>query len=156
EGTFSVSFQSKSSSVAQAISIVNEEIERLRTTKVGVEELSTAIIHAVEVLPLRFGSPGQKVAQFADDYYSKLPEDYWQKYTRRVRAVTAEEIQRVARKYLQPERFVFLVVGDVDTIMLGNPDRSQYSIAKLAGPRGMTRILLPDPLTLVYPARVGQ
>jgi zinc protease len=151
EGTFSVSFQSKSPSVAQAISIVDEEIERLRTTKVGAEELSTAISHAVEILPLRFGSPGLKAAQFANDYYAKLPEDYWQKYNQRVRAVTADEIQRVARKYLQPDKLVFLVVGDVDTIVRGNPDRPQYSIAKLAGPRGVTRIPLPDPLTMVYP-----
>src|SRR5262249_24142573 len=102
EGTFSVSFQSKSPSVAQAIAIVNEEIERLGSAKVGAEELLTALSHAVEVLPLRFGSPGLKAGQFANDYYSRLPEDYWQMYSQRVRAVTVDEIQRVARKYLQP------------------------------------------------------
>ena len=151
EGTFSVSFQSKSPSVAQAITIVNEEIERLRATKVGAEELSTAIGHAVEALPLRFASPGLKAAQFAGDYYSKLPEDYWQKYSERVKAVTADEVQRVARKYLHPDKLVILAVGDVDTIQRGNADRSQYSIAKLAGGRGVVRIPLPDPLTMVYP-----
>ena len=152
EGTFSVSFQSKSPSVAQAIAIVNEEIERLRTTKVSAEELSTAIGHAVEALPLRFASPGLKAAQFANDYYSKLPEDYWQKYSSRVGAVTADEIQRVARTYLHPDKLAILAVGDVDTMLRGNPDRAQYSIAKLAGDRGVIRIPLPDPLTMIYPA----
>jgi zinc protease len=146
-----VGFQSKSPSVAQAITIVNEEIERLRTTKVGAEELSLAIGHAVEGLPLRFATPGQKAAQFANDYFSKLPEDYWQKYSQRVNAITADEIQRVARKYLQPDKLAILAVGDVDTILRGNPDRPQYSMVKLAGERGVIPIPLPDPLTMVYP-----
>ena len=151
EGTFSVGFQSKSPSVAQAITLVVEEIERLRTTKVGAEELSTAIGHAVEALPLRFATPGLKAAQFANDYFTRQPEDYWQKYTARVTAVTGDEIQRVARKYLQPDKLVILAVGDVDTMVRGNPDRPQYSIAKLAGARGVVTIPLPDPLTMVYP-----
>ena len=66
-------------------------------------------------------------------------------------AVTGDEIQRVARKYLQPDKLVILAVGDVDTMVRGNPDRPQYSIAKLAGARGVVTIPLPDPLTMVYP-----
>jgi len=152
EGVFTVGFQSKSPSVAQAITLVTEEIERLRSTKVSAEELSTAIGHAVEALPTRFGTPGLKAAQFANDYFTKLPEDYWQKYSQRVTAITADEIQRVARKYLQPDKLAILAVGDVDTMLRGNPDRPQYSIAKLARDRGVVPIPLPDPLTMVYPA----
>jgi zinc protease len=152
EGVFTVGFQSKSASVAQAIAIVAEEIERLRTTKPGAEELSTAISHAIEALPLRFSTPGLKAAQFANDYYTKLPEDYWQKYSQRVGAVTADEVQRVAQKYLHPDQLAMLAVGDVDTMLRGNPDRPQFSITKTAGDRGVVRIPLPDPLTMVYPA----
>ena len=67
-------------------------------------------------------------------------------------AVTADELQRVARKYLQPDKLVILAVGDVDTMLRGNPDRPRFSIAKLAGARGAIRIPLPDPFTMVYPA----
>src|SRR5262249_44563727 len=79
DGVFAVGFQSKSPTVAQAVSIVIEEMERLRTTKVGAEELSIAIGHAVEALPLRFATPAQKASQFANDEYTRLPEDYWRK-----------------------------------------------------------------------------
>ena len=58
----------------------------------------------------------------------------------------------MARKYLHPDQLTILAVGDVDTMMKGNPDRPQYSIAKLAGERGVIAIPLPDPLTMVYPA----
>src|SRR6185503_12011266 len=101
EGVFTVGFQSKSPSVAQAITIVNEEIERFRTTKVGAEELSLAIGHAVEGVPLRFATPGQKAAQFANAYFFKLPGDDGVPCSKRVDAIPADEIQRVARKYLQ-------------------------------------------------------
>jgi Predicted Zn-dependent peptidases len=151
EGVFSAGFQSKNPSVAQAIAIVIEEIKRLQDTKVGAEELATAINRAVETLPLRFATAGGKASQFAGDYFSGLPEDYWQKYRQRVSAVKPEEIQRVAKKYLHPGELVILAVGDADAILRGNPDRPQYSIGGLAGDRGVVRIPLPDPLTMVYP-----
>ena len=151
DGVFSVALQSKSPSVAQAIAISIEEIERLQTAKVSKEELDTAINHAVESLPLRFSTAGRRAGQFASDYYTRLPEDYWQKYRERIGALTADEVQRVARKYLHPDQMVILAVGDADAILRGNPDRPQYSIAKLAGDRGVTRIPLPDPRTMIFP-----
>ena len=150
-GVFAVELQSKSPSVAQAIAISIEEMQRLQTAKVSAEELETATNSAVEGLPLRFSTAGRKAGQFASDYYTHLPEDYWQNYTRRIRALTADEIQRVARKYLHPDQLVILAVGNADAIMRGNPDRPQYSISKLAGDRGVTRLPLPDPLTMLYP-----
>jgi len=152
EGVYLAALQSKSPSVAQAMSIVVEEMDRLKNTKISAEELATTINYAVETLPGRFSTAGQKAAQFASDFYTKLPEDYWQKYRQRVTAVTADEIQRVARKYLHSDQLVILAVGDVDTMLKGNPDRPQFSIDKLAGTRGVRRIPLPDPFTMVYPA----
>jgi zinc protease len=152
EGVFYAGFQSKSPSVAQAIAIVIEEMKRLQDTKVTADEVATAINRAVESLPLQFSTAGRKASQFAYDYYSRLPEDYWQRYRQRITAVTPDEIQRVARKYLHPDQLVILAVGDADTMLRGNLDRPQYSIAKLAGDRGVVRIPLPDPLTMIYPA----
>ena len=151
DGVFAVELQSKSPSVAQAIAISIEEMQRLQTSKVTAEELETAVNSAVEGLPLRFSTAARKAGQFASDYYTHLPEDYWQNYSRRIRALTADEIERVARKYLHPDRMVILAVGDADAILRGNLDRPQYSISKLAGDRGVTRISLPDPLTMLYP-----
>jgi zinc protease len=152
EGVFFAAFQSKSASVAQATAIVMEEIERMRSTKVTAEELTTAVNSAIESLPLRFATASQRAGQFASDAYTKRPADYWQKYTARVKAVTPDEIQRVAQKYLHPEELVILAVGDVDAMLKGNPDKSEYSLMKFAGANGPVRIPLPDPMTLTYPA----
>ncbi|MEO7651250.1 MAG: pitrilysin family protein, partial [Bryobacteraceae bacterium] len=153
EGTFVAGFQSKSPSVAQATAIVLEEIERIRSSPVSAEELANAKNYAMEGMPQRFSTAAHKASQFANDYYTKLPEDYWQKYRQRISTVTVQDIQRVARTYLHPDKLVILAVGDVDTMLRGNPDRPQYSIAKIAGNSAPMRIPLPDPLTMVYPSQ---
>ena len=66
----------------------------------------------------------------------------------RLRALTPDEIQRVAQKYLQPEKLVILAVGNVDAMVAGNLDKPQYQLAKFGS---IERIPLPDPLTMVYP-----
>ena len=40
-----------------------------------------------------------------------LPEDYFDRYRENIAAVTKEDVQRVAGKYLDPDRVVIVVVG---------------------------------------------
>ena len=69
----------------------------------------------------------------------------------RLRALTPDQIQRVAQKYLNPGGLAVLAVGEVDAMLKGNPDKPQFSIGKLTGGKEVTIIPLPDPLTMVYP-----
>ena len=150
-GIFRAAFQSKNPTTSQAIDIIMEEINRLRTTKVSAEELETSKNSAIEVFPRTFATAAQIAGTFAQDEYTKRPADYWANYRARIAAVTADDVQRVAQKYLQPDKLVVLVVGNIDEIAKGNPDRPQHSLAKLARDGQIRRIPLPDPLTLVYP-----
>lgn len=45
-----------------------------------------------------------------------LPDDYFSRYVQNIQAVTADDVQRVARQYIDPNRLVVLVVGDVKLI----------------------------------------
>ncbi len=49
----------------------------------------------------------------------KLPSDYFEKYVQNIQAITAADVQRVAQKYLAPNRFAVVVVGDEKTIEPG-------------------------------------
>jgi zinc protease len=151
-GVFRASFQSKNPTTSQAIEIVLEEINRVRTVKVSAEELETAKNSNIEFFPRIFATAGQIAGTFAQDEYTKRPADYWATYRDRIRAVTAEDVQRVAAKYLHPDQLVVLVVGNIDEITKGNPDKPQYSLLKIAKDGQIRRIPLPDPLTMVYPA----
>ena len=41
-----------------------------------------------------------------------LPDDYYANYLKKVEAVTVEDIQRVAQKYIQPDKMYILAVGN--------------------------------------------
>jgi zinc protease len=150
-GAFRAAFQSKSASTSQAIQIVMEEINRIRTAKVSAEELETAKNSFIETFPLTFATAAQIAGTFAQDEYTKRPADFWDNYRQRIAAVTADDVQRVAQKYLDPSKLVVLVVGNIDDITKGNPDHPEYSLTKLAAQGQIRRIPLPDPLTMVYP-----
>ena len=66
-------------------------------------------------------------------------------------AVTVDDVQSVAQKYLRPEDAVILAVGHVEEMLAGNPDKPQYKFEKFAGDGGIRRIPLPDPMTMEYP-----
>lgn len=149
-GTFRASFQSKNSTCAQAAAIVLEEINRIRTTPVTGSELETAVNQAVEVFPRFFASAGQIAGTFAQDEYTNRPADYWDQFRERIKAVSVADVQRVAQKYLHPDHLIILIVGSIDEIAKGNPDKPEYSITKLISDGQIHRIPLPDPLTMVY------
>ena len=152
-GVFRAAFQSKNPTTSQAIDIIMEEINRVRTTKVSAEELETAKNSFVEVFPRNFATAAQVAGLFAGDEFTKRAPDYWTTYRDRIKAVTVDDVHRVAQKYLQPDKLVVLVVGNIDEISKGNPDKPQHSLLKIAKDGQLRRIPLPDPLTMVYPAQ---
>ena len=150
-GSFQASFQTKSSTVAQAIEIVLEEINRIRDAKVSAEELETVKNSAIEIFPRYFASAATVAGTFANDELTGRDPKFWQTYRDRVRAVTIDDVQRVAQKYLQPDRIVILAVGNVDDMLKGDPDKPQYSFDHIRAGKEIVRIPLPDPSSMVYP-----
>jgi zinc protease len=151
DGIFQASFQSKSPTVAQATAIVLEEIEKTRSQKVTQEELETSINSAVEVFPRFFATAGAIVGTFANDEYTRRKPDFWDTYRDRIRAVTADDVLRVAKKYLAPDKMVILAVGNLAEMLKGNPDKPEFSLNKFSKTGEIQKIPLPDPLTMVYP-----
>jgi zinc protease len=144
-GSFAAIFQSKNETVAQAVAIVREEMERIRSASVTKEEVAAQVNFLVESFPRKFATPTLRAGQFAADFYHGMPEDYWQKYRDRLRAVTPEDVLRVAKQYVQPDKLVVLVVGNAEAVKKGNPDKPNYRLP------AAEMIPLPDPLTMIYP-----
>ena len=149
--TFTAYFQSQNPRSAQAAALVIEEIERIQQDKVSEADLAMAKSYMIEIFPRFLSTAGQIAGTFAGDEYTDREEGFWQKYRERVAAVSADDVLRVAKTYLKPDQLVVLVVGDVEEILAGNPDKPEYSFENLAGEKGITRIPLPDPLTMEYP-----
>ena len=105
-GRFRAGFQSKSSTVAYALQLVYEEIKRMRDTPVTDEELVTIKNNIIQTFPSNFESKAQQASLFAADEYSKRDPLYWSTYRDRIQAVTAADVQRVAKQYLVPEKLI--------------------------------------------------
>jgi predicted Zn-dependent peptidase len=150
EGEFRAAFQSKSSTAAQATQILLDEIERVRTTKVSAEELQTVKTNAIEIFPRFFSTAAAVARTFASDEFTGRDPKYWETYRDKLRAVTVDDVLRVAQKYIHPDKLVVLVVGNVDDVMKGDPDKPAYSFKKILGGKVQT-IPLPDPETMIYP-----
>ena len=151
DGVFRAAFQSRSETVARASAIVLDEINRIRSTLVTEEELCTSIASFVETFSRSFSSASATANLFASDEYTGRDPEYLMHYRDRISTITADDVLRVATQYLQPEQLVVLVVGNLEVIEAGDRDSPEYSLAAIAsGP--ITRIPLPDPLTMEYPS----
>ncbi len=62
--------------------------------------------------PQDFQSVGQIAGQLAELVIYDLPDDYFNNYVQRILAVTKDDVVRVAKKYLDPEKAAIIVVGD--------------------------------------------
>jgi hypothetical protein len=102
---------------------VAEFMEELRGIRGDVpvteRELEFAKQAIVRGFPRSFETPGQIGNRLTDLVLYGLPDDYFNNYSARVRAVTLADVQRVAQKYLDPSRAAVLVVGDRKEIERG-------------------------------------
>ena len=150
-GAFRVSFQSRSETVARAAAIVLEEIERIRSEPVTEAELRTSKASFVDTFSRNFSSAASTARLFANDEYTGRDPSYLVAYRQRIQGVSGDDVLRVAREYLDPDRLVMLVVGDRSTIAAGDPDNPEVTLEGLADSE-ITAILLPDPFTMEYPS----
>ncbi|MBV9209028.1 MAG: insulinase family protein, partial [Acidobacteria bacterium] len=83
------------------------------------EELEFAKQAVIRGYPRTFETPSQIANRLTTLVIYKLPDSYFNDFIPRVRAVTAEDVTRVANKYLDPSRMTVLVVGDRHVIESG-------------------------------------
>ncbi|HLA79598.1 MAG TPA: pitrilysin family protein [Vicinamibacteria bacterium] len=145
-GRFQAAFQSKSRSVAYAAQLVLTEIRKIRETPVAAAELDTIKKGLVESFPGNFESRARSMAVFAGDEFTKRDPGYWSGYRDRIRAVSVEDVQRVAQAHLRPEKLLMLVVGNQQEIDLGD-GQHDVGLAALAGGK-VTVLPLRDPMTM--------
>lgn len=84
------------------------------------------LTRAKNYVALRFPENFQTVSRIANQLTQmvtyNLPDDYFNNYVKRVLSVTKEDVQRVAKKYLDPEKVAIIVVGDQKKIEKGVRD----------------------------------
>ncbi|MGE0639649.1 MAG: M16 family metallopeptidase [Thermoanaerobaculia bacterium] len=145
-GVFGMGYASKNPTVAYAMEILLEEVDRIRREPVTAEELAIARSSAIDTFPRAFESAAQIAGTFAQDELIGRPHSYWTGYRARIGAVTAADVLAVAQKYLHPDELVTLVVGKWSEIAPGDPE-GRATMEQFAGGK-VEHLPLRDPLTL--------
>ena len=70
-------------------------------------------------LPSGFETTGDISRRLEETLVYHLPDDYFSSYVQNIEAVTAADVQRVARKYLAADRVAVVIVGDRKAIEPG-------------------------------------
>jgi len=149
-GHFLTHFSTSGETVALALRMAKEEIERMRSGMVTEEELTTAQNSFIETFPRTFESKPAMLGVFINDEWTGRDPNYWATYRDKVRAVTRADIQNVADEYLRPDELAILIVGPWEAIFTGNvnevdPER-RASMADFFG-GAATQVPLRDPLS---------
>jgi zinc protease len=101
---------------APAMTEFYKEFQRIRDEKVPDSELEEAKRAIVASFALSLESPAELLGDAIVRKIYGFPPDYWDTYPAKVMAVTADDIQRVARKYINPDNLQVVAVGDVSKI----------------------------------------
>lgn len=93
-----------------------KEINRIRDEKVPDGELDDARRSVVAGFALSLEQPAQLLNYAIVRRIYGFPADYWDTYPAKIAAVTADDVQRVARKYFDPATMQIVAVGDASKI----------------------------------------
>jgi zinc protease len=110
-GLFSLAMGTKSESTAAAIDALYEEIDKLQTSPATAEELRRAKDTILNSFVFRFDSKSKVLNEKLLYEFYGYPSDFLERYRAAIDKVTAEDVSRVARKYVHKDQIALLVVG---------------------------------------------
>jgi zinc protease len=111
-GTFGVYSDIRTDVTAPATTEVFNELRRMRDTVMSPDEMRLSKDSITRSMPGRFERGTDAAGSFAELFTYDLPLDYFSKLPDLIGAVTAEQAQRIAQKYIHPEKMIVLAVGD--------------------------------------------
>ena len=119
EGSFQVELQTKNASAREAISLAVGQMKLMQETLVSEKELEGAKKYLIGSFPLMLDTQAKLAGFILQEEYYGLGLDYPEKYPGLIRAVTREDVLRVARSYLHPDQYVLIIVGNLKETALG-------------------------------------
>jgi zinc protease len=141
----------RSATTGETLRLMVDEMWKLIRDRVGDRELEGAQEYATGSFPLTIETPSQIALQVLNAVFYGLDLNQLQTYRERVSAITPDDIQRVARNYIHPDRLTIVLVGDAsafvkqlpgagfdkyDVIPASELDLSSATLRRAPAPRG--------------------
>jgi predicted Zn-dependent peptidase len=111
-GDWSAQTEIKGDVTDKAVGEILGEVKRIRTEPVPDKEFMDKKRSLVASFALSLETPSAILNNYVTSRRYNLPADYWDKYPERLMAITREQVQAAAQKYLDPARLQVVAVGD--------------------------------------------
>jgi zinc protease len=111
-GDFEASTNTRSNATGEVLRLIVDEFWRLQRERVGERELQSAKAYLTGSFPLTIETPDAIATQVLNVLFYGLPVEQLQSFRERVNAVRPDDIERVARFYLRPDRLSVVLVGN--------------------------------------------
>jgi zinc protease len=117
---FTVSAPVQTDKTRESLLEVQRELAGIIGDRPGTEE-ELAQVKAQQTLSLsgRWETNGAVLGSLAEQVQYRLPDDHWQTFAGKVRALTTSDVNAAARRIVDPARCVWIVVGDRAKIEAG-------------------------------------
>src|SRR5690348_16759933 len=116
-GTFRATAEVRTAVTGDSLKEFFYELERIRSDRVSDKEIKDAKSYLMGVFPIRLETQEGLIDHLVQIKMLNLPDDYLDQYRDRVQAVTVEDIQRIAEKYVKPDEAALIVVGDGSSVL---------------------------------------
>ena len=130
-GPFSVASSVRTNVTDSSLVEIFKELRAIRDAPVDAKELERAKAYVALSVPGRFETNAQVAGQLVDLGSYGLPLSSVNDFVARVNAVTAADVQRVARQYIPADKATLVVVGDLAKVRAGIEALNLGSIAVL-------------------------
>src|SRR5688572_30637473 len=111
-GDFVAETDTRTETTGEALRLMIDEFSKLQRQRVGERELSDAQAYLTGSFPLTIETPNDIATQVINHVIYELPVEEISTYRERVQAITPDDIQRVARLYIKPDRLSIVLVGN--------------------------------------------
>jgi len=121
-GEFQVEALTKSSSTVEATNAAMDVLGGLATHPITEEELARAKDNILNSFLFRYDTREKVLTAREELEYYGYPADYLETYHKALEDVTLADVNRAAKKYIQPGKMAVLVVGNESEIKPGLDD----------------------------------
>ncbi len=111
-GDFEAETNTRSEATGEVLRLIVDEFWRLQRERVGERELDGAKAYLTGSFPLTIETPEAIAMQVVNALFYGLPLEELQNFRERVNRVTPDDIQRVAKALLRPDRLSVVLVGN--------------------------------------------
>ena len=115
-GPFVVSAPVRNEVTLESLNEVMSELRRIRTGDVEEVELNDTKAYLAGVFPATVQTASDIAGRLLDMELYDLPRDYFDHYRENIGAINKEAVESVAQKYIDPERVLIVIVGNVKQI----------------------------------------